>query len=124
MSAMPTTDLIVRTTFDPAMQRLADAKVDAILTTEGPKRPATQAALVALGPDGAVRAMVGGRDYRDSQFNRATQALRQPGSAFKPFVYPGRARSRDQRRRPFHRRADHDRRLVAAQLRRQISTAR
>ncbi|MGE5146214.1 MAG: transglycosylase domain-containing protein [Candidatus Eiseniibacteriota bacterium] len=81
------TDLTVRTTFDPAMQRAADAKVDAVLTTEGPKRKATQAALVALDPDGAVRAMVGGRDYRDSQFNRATQALRQPGSAFKPFVF-------------------------------------
>jgi penicillin-binding protein 1A len=81
------TDLTVRTTFDPALQRLADARVDAVLTSEGPKRQATQAALVALDPDGGVRAMVGGRDYRDSQFNRATQALRQPGSAFKPFVF-------------------------------------
>ena len=49
----------------------------------GAKRPA----VVVLSPDGAVRAMVGGKDYADSQFNRATQALRQPGSAFKPFVY-------------------------------------
>ncbi len=40
-----------------------------------------------MSPDGAVRAMVGGRNYGDSQFNRATQAMRQPGSAFKPFVY-------------------------------------
>jgi penicillin-binding protein 1A len=47
----------------------------------------SQGALVALSPDGAVRAMVGGRDYGQSQFNRATQAQRQPGSAFKPFVY-------------------------------------
>ncbi|MHA1523409.1 MAG: transglycosylase domain-containing protein, partial [Alphaproteobacteria bacterium] len=46
-----------------------------------------QVAVVVMGLDGAVRAMVGGRNYRDSQFNRATQALRQPGSAFKPFVY-------------------------------------
>src|SRR5205814_8843742 len=46
-----------------------------------------QGALVALSPDGAVRAMVGGRDYGQSQFNRATQAQRQPGSAFKPFLY-------------------------------------
>ena len=46
-----------------------------------------QGALVAMSPDGAVRAMVGGRDYSQSQFNRATQAQRQPGSAFKPFVY-------------------------------------
>src|SRR5205085_12075879 len=44
-------------------------------------------ALAAMAPDGAVRAMVGGRDYAQSQFNRATQAQRQPGSAFKPFVY-------------------------------------
>ena len=47
----------------------------------------SQGALVAMAPDGAVRAMVGGRDYGHSQFNRATQAQRQPGSAFKPFVY-------------------------------------
>jgi penicillin-binding protein 1A len=46
-----------------------------------------QGAVVVLGTDGAVRVMVGGKDYSDSQFNRATQALRQPGSAFKPFVY-------------------------------------
>ena len=60
----------------------------------GPKRNAGQAALVTLSPDGAVRAMVGGRDYAGSQFNRATQSLRQPGSAFKAFVYPGRLRGR------------------------------
>ena len=48
---------------------------------------ASQAALVAMTPDGAVRAMVGGTDYRASQFNRTTQALRQPGSTFKPIVY-------------------------------------
>ena len=46
-----------------------------------------QAALVLVETDGAVRAMVGGRDYGESQFNRATDALRQPGSSFKPFVY-------------------------------------
>ena len=48
---------------------------------------ASQGALVTMRPDGAVRAMVGGTDYRGSQFNRATQALRQPGSAFKAFVF-------------------------------------
>ena len=47
----------------------------------------TQGALVAMTPDGAVRAMVGGRNYADSQYNRAVTAKRQPGSAFKPFVY-------------------------------------
>ena len=51
------------------------------------KAAVSQGALVAMSPDGAVRAMVGGRDYNESQFNRATQAQRQPGSAFKPFVY-------------------------------------
>ena len=53
----------------------------------GRKLSAHQAALVAMTPDGAVRAMVGGRSYEQSPFNRATDALRQPGSAFKPFVY-------------------------------------
>ena len=80
-------DLVVTTTLDPKLQRIAEAEVEAILAKNGERLDASQAALVALGPDGRVLAMVGGRDYRDSQFNRATQALRQPGSAFKPFVY-------------------------------------
>ena len=73
--------LEVWTTLDPAMQRAADAAVRA-------NAPAgVQGALVALDRDGAVRAMVGGRDYVSSIYNRATQAQRQPGSAFKLFVY-------------------------------------
>ncbi len=80
-------DLTVVTTLDPRLQVLAEAQVGAMLKGSGAARGASQAALVALAPDGAVRAMVGGRDYRTSQFNRATQSLRQPGSAFKPFVY-------------------------------------
>jgi hypothetical protein len=58
-------------------------------TLSGPavKLKASQGALVSMTLDGAVRAMVGGRDYADSQFNRATQGERQPGSSFKPFVY-------------------------------------
>ena len=80
-------DITVVTTLDLRMQKAAEAAVEWALAGEGAKRQATQAALVALAPDGAVRAMVGGRDYRLSQFNRATQARRQPGSAFKPFVY-------------------------------------
>ncbi len=80
-------DLVVRTTFDPAMQDMASKTVADILTAEGGKSAAGQAALVSLSPDGAIRALVGGRDYAESQFNRATQARRQPGSAFKPFVY-------------------------------------
>jgi penicillin-binding protein 1A len=80
-------DITVVTTLDLRMQKAAEAAVEWALAGEGAERQATQAALVALAPDGAVRAMVGGRDYRLSQFNRATQARRQPGSAFKPFVY-------------------------------------
>lgn len=80
-------DLIVTTTLDPKLQRIAEGEVEAILAKYSDKRDADQAALVTLGADGRVLALVGGRDYRESQFNRATQALRQPGSAFKPFVY-------------------------------------
>lgn len=80
-------DLIVRTTIDPAMQRAAEEVVAQWLKTQGHDANVSQAALVAMTPDGAVRAMVGGRSYAQSQFNRAVQALRQPGSAFKPFVY-------------------------------------
>ncbi len=83
----PNTDLTVRTTIDPAMQRAAEEIVARVLTAEGKSSNVTQAALVAMTPDGAVRAMVGGKSYAQSQFNRAVQALRQPGSAFKPFVY-------------------------------------
>ena len=77
-------DLRIATTFDPGLQWLAAETVAAALA--GKTNP-SQAALVAMAPDGAVRAMAGGRDYGESQFNRATQALRQPGSAFKLFVY-------------------------------------
>ena len=81
------TDLRVVTTIDPSLQGVANEELAALVDAEGPKRKAGQAALVSLAPDGAVRAMVGGRDYGESQFNRVTQALRQPGSAFKTFVY-------------------------------------
>lgn len=77
----------VRTTLDPRRQAAAEKAVEKALSEMGPERHVTQGALVALGPDGAVRAMVGGRSYVESQFNRATQAERQPGSAFKPVVY-------------------------------------
>ncbi|HXC30448.1 MAG TPA: PBP1A family penicillin-binding protein [Stellaceae bacterium] len=80
-------DLTVRTTLDPRMQSLAENAVNDALTRDGLKDAVSQGALVAMTPDGAVRAMVGGRDYNESQFNRATQAERQPGSSFKPFVY-------------------------------------
>ncbi len=80
-------DLVVVTTLDPVLQRRAETDIRAALDGPGQKLKVSQAALVAMAPDGAVRAMVGGRDYARSQFNRATQALRQPGSAFKPVVY-------------------------------------
>jgi penicillin-binding protein 1A len=80
-------DLTVVTTLDPRMQAEAEATIADIIAREGGKMAVRQGALVAMSPDGAVRALVGGRDYNESQFNRATQAQRQPGSAFKPFVY-------------------------------------
>ncbi len=80
-------DLVVRTTLDPRLQRAAEAAIVDTLTRDGEKADAEQAALVALSPDGAVRVMVGGKDYAQSQFNRAALALRQPGSSFKTFIY-------------------------------------
>jgi len=80
-------DLKVITTLDPRIQAIAERAVAEVLAEQGAERGASEAAVVAMRPDGAVVAMVGGRSYDDSQFNRATQALRQPGSAFKLFVY-------------------------------------
>ena len=80
-------DITVTTTLDSRLQKAAEETLEWALTGEGAARGAYQGALVALDADGAVRAMVGGRDYGASQFNRATQARRQPGSAFKLFVY-------------------------------------
>ncbi|WP_293328592.1 PBP1A family penicillin-binding protein [Parvibaculum sp.] len=83
----PETDATVHTTIDPAMQRAADAAIAKVFATDAPGASVSQVAFVAMTPQGAVRAMVGGRNYALSQFNRAVQAERQPGSAFKPFVY-------------------------------------
>jgi penicillin-binding protein 1A len=80
-------DLIVVTTLDPKLQEIAESTLRAALDQEGAILDISQGALVALGPNGEVKALVGGRDYRQSQFNRAVQALRQPGSSFKPFIY-------------------------------------
>ena len=79
--------VIVETSFDLETQTLAERAVTQGLGDEGEGFRASQAALVAMTPDGAIRAMVGGRNYGGSGFNRATDAVRQPGSAFKPFVY-------------------------------------
>ena len=80
-------DLVVQTTLDPALQHQAEATLERVIAEHGGAVEASQGALVSMRPDGAVLAMVGGTDYRGSQFNRATQALRQPGSAFKAFVF-------------------------------------
>jgi penicillin-binding protein 1A len=79
--------LMVRTALDTNLQRHADAVIEDQLRQHGPSYKADQSAMVVVEPLGALRAMVGGRDYGASQFNRATDAQRQPGSSFKPFVY-------------------------------------
>jgi penicillin-binding protein 1A len=79
-------DLTIRTTLDPRLQKFAQRHAARILDGHV-DRHVSQAAFIAMTPDGAVRAMVGGRDYGESQYNRATRASRQPGSAFKLFVY-------------------------------------
>ncbi|GER05739.1 penicillin-binding protein 1A [Kordiimonadales bacterium JCM 17843] len=77
----------ILTTLDTTAQMAGEAVLQHHLSSEGKALHVDQGALVALAPDGAVMAMMGGRSYGSSQFNRATQARRQPGSAFKPFVY-------------------------------------
>jgi penicillin-binding protein 1A len=79
--------LTVKTPLDLAVQRRSEQVLEDMLRQHGRQYDADQGALVIMDVDGAVRAMVGGRDYGNSQFNRATDALRQPGSSFKPFVY-------------------------------------
>ena len=78
---------VVRSALDVNMQKAADLAVENSLRQYGHEYHATQAASVLMDVDGSVRAMVGGRDYGASQFNRATDAMRQPGSSFKPYVY-------------------------------------
>ncbi|AAK25239.1 multimodular transpeptidase-transglycosylase PbpC [Caulobacter vibrioides] len=80
-------DLVVRLTIDPLLQSEGAEVVRQTMATETTRSGASQAALLSLSADGAIRAMVGGTDYSESPFNRAVQAKRQPGSTFKPFVY-------------------------------------
>ena len=80
----PNRDIVVQTTLDMEAQTFADK---AIASHLAPELGAKEAALVTIDGEGAIRAMVGGLSYANSQFNRASQAERQPGSAFKPFVY-------------------------------------
>src|SRR6476659_3852577 len=80
-------NITVETTIDPKLQGVAEAAIIDELAAKSVKFNVTQGALVAMTPEGAVRAMVGGRNYAESQYNRAVTAKRQPGSAFKPFIY-------------------------------------
>lgn len=82
-----TSDIRVKTTLDIRLQDLAEKSIQDVMNTEGVKLNAKQAALISITPDGKIVAMVGGRNYNQSQFNRAVKAERQPGSAFKLFVY-------------------------------------
>ena len=83
----PSADMIVHTTLEPKVQEAARLAALRTLGKYGKKNRTSEAAVVVMKLDGAVSALIGGVDYRDSVFNRVTQAHRQPGSAFKPFVY-------------------------------------
>ncbi|WP_342162957.1 transglycosylase domain-containing protein [Methylobacterium sp. SD21] len=80
-------DITVQTTVDTSLQATAERSLVDELNKQGARFNVGQGALVSMRPDGAIRALIGGRDYAQSQFNRATTAKRQPGSSFKPFVY-------------------------------------
>jgi len=80
-------DIVIVTSIDPALQAAAEKALVEELAQKGGKLDVQQGAIVAMTPDGSVRALVGGRNYAESQYNRAVAARRQPGSAFKPFVY-------------------------------------
>ena len=83
-----TEDVVIKTTFDPLIQKAAEEAVRSVFRNQVDQHSKAQAAIVIMSPNGAVRAMVGGRNLKGTGlFNRATQALRQTGSLFKPFVY-------------------------------------
>ncbi|MCZ2203854.1 transglycosylase domain-containing protein [Bartonella sp. A05] len=86
-SLLPSRTLIVKTTLDPDIQKAAEDSIEYYLHQYGKQYRATQAATVIIDNNGAVRAIVGGLDYNQSQFNRATQGGRQTASSFKPYVY-------------------------------------
>ncbi len=80
-------DLVVQLSIDSGLQTTAAQIARRVMESQGRAAGASQTALVALGPDAGIQALVGGLDHRFSRFDRAVQALRQPGSAFKPLVY-------------------------------------
>ena len=118
-------DVVVETTVDLNLQDAAEQAVVDTLAEEGEKYGVGEGAMVVVDGTGAVRAMVGGRSYAESQFNRAVDARRQPGSAFKPFVYLTAIENLGYR--PDTVMIDEPvtlRQLVAGELRRQVSAAR
>jgi penicillin-binding protein 1A len=80
-------DIVIATTIDPGLQAAAETALVEEIAAKGERAGVSQGAIVVMTPDGTVRALVGGKNYAESQFNRAVAAKRQPGSAFKPFVY-------------------------------------
>ena len=82
-----TEDIVVETTVDLELQELAQSSLQDVIEENAEAKNVSQGAVVVLDGSGAVKALVGGRSYEESQYNRAVSALRQPGSAFKPFVY-------------------------------------
>ena len=80
-------DVIVDTTVDLGLQKLGEASIRDLISKNGEKLDVSQGAMVSIDGTGAVRALIGGYDYANSQFDRASEAKRQPGSSFKPFVY-------------------------------------
>lgn len=83
----PTNTLIAKTTLDTSLQAAAEDAINSHLRQYGEEYQANQGAMVVIENGGQLRAMVGGKDYGESQYNRATRARRQPGSTFKPYVY-------------------------------------
>jgi penicillin-binding protein 1A len=79
--------VVARTTVDTGLQKMAEQALEDTIAQSGRARHFEQGAMIVMENDGAVRALVGGKDYGESQFNRATHAYRQPGSSFKPYVY-------------------------------------
>ena len=80
-------DLVITLTIDPALQQSTHDALNARIAADGETAAASQASAILIQPDGAITALIGGLDYNASKFNRVTQALRQPGSSFKPFVF-------------------------------------
>ena len=109
-------DIVVETSIDPVLQAAAEKALVDELAKNGDKAGVGQGAIVAMTPDGAVRALVGGRNYAESQFNRAVAAKRQPGSAFKPFVYLTAHRARAHAGHGARGQADRDQGLEAGEL--------